>query len=65
MHVECKDNGDIRSNRGNWKNLKIIHKISDQHTWKEDIKELQKTGHIDHHAHTFRKDLHSSANHLS
>ena len=39
MHVECKDNGDTSSNR---KHLKIIHKISDQHTWKEEIKELQK-----------------------
>jgi len=41
--VERKTKSDTGSKRGDWDNLKVIHKIPEQRTRKREIKELQKT----------------------
>ena len=33
-HVECKNKGDTRNNRGDWDYFKVIQKIREQHTRK-------------------------------
>ena len=45
---------DTNNNTGNWNHHKIIQKISEQHTRKHDIKELQKR--TVHCAHTFESN---------
>jgi hypothetical protein len=55
-HVECKNKGDASNNRGNWNHFKILQKILEQRTRKEEVKELQKTA-ILGTAHILRKLL--------
>jgi hypothetical protein len=40
--VECKNKSDTSNNRGKTKHLKIIEKISEQHSWKARNRETKK-----------------------
>jgi hypothetical protein len=49
-YVECKNKCDASNNRGNWNNLKIFQKISEQHNGKAQHRGIKKktTGHCAH-----------------
>jgi hypothetical protein len=50
-HVECKNRSVTRTNRCNWNHLKIIHKISEQHSRRaqnQGTTENSHTGHCTH-----------------
>ena len=44
-YVACKKS-DASNNRGNWIHLKIIHKISEQHTWKTRSQGTTENSHV-------------------
>ena len=50
-YVACK-RSDASSNRGNWIHLMIIHKISEQHTWKAPSQGTKENTHIGHCTYT-------------
>jgi len=41
--VECKEKGNNSNNTGDWDYFKVIQKIREQHTRKNEVKELKKT----------------------
>jgi len=43
VQVEPKNKSDTSKNRGDWNHFKIIHKIPEQRTGKQEIKELRQT----------------------
>ena len=50
--VECKNRDDTSNNRSNWDHLKIIQKISEQHTWKAWDHITTENSYIGHRTHT-------------
>jgi hypothetical protein len=48
----CKSRNDTGNNRDNWNHLKIIHKISEQHTGKTQNEGTTENCHIGHGTHT-------------
>jgi hypothetical protein len=50
--VECKNKRDTNNNRGNYSHLKIIQKIPEPHTGKEQSQGTTENSHIGHCTHT-------------
>jgi len=46
VHIDCKSRNDTGNNRNNWNYLKIIHKISEQHTGKTQTEVTTENRHI-------------------
>ena len=51
MHMECRNKRDISNNKGNRNDLKIIQKIPEQHTRKEQNPGTTENSHNGHGAH--------------
>jgi len=48
LRVKCKSKRDSGDNKGNWKNIKIIQKVPEQHSWKARNQVTTENSHIGH-----------------